>query len=104
MTAFDDRERAFEAKFAHDEEILFRTRARAMRQTAAWAAALTGRSGAAAEAYVGEVMHSDVQHAGHADALARLEADLAGLATPAELRARLAEALRAAKAEALDAA
>jgi hypothetical protein len=97
MTAFDDRERAFEAKFAHDEEVVFRTEARAIRATALWAAGLMGRSADEAQAYVLEVLHSDVQHAAHADALARLEADVGALLAPGAVRAAFATHLRAEK-------
>lgn len=101
MTAFDDRERAFEAKFAHDEETQFRTQTRALRLTAEWAAALIGRTGPAADEYVREVLHQDVQRAGHEAAIARLEADLSRLLAPGDVRAALAANLRSARAEAL---
>ena len=38
MTTFDDRERAFETKFARDEEMLFRITARRNRLLGQWAA------------------------------------------------------------------
>ena len=42
MTQFDDRERAFEAKFAHDEEMQFRITARRNRLLGEWAARQMG--------------------------------------------------------------
>ncbi|MFX8047665.1 DUF1476 domain-containing protein, partial [Acinetobacter baumannii] len=40
MTTFDDREKAFEAKFAHDQEFVFRVTARRNRLLGQWAAGL----------------------------------------------------------------
>ena len=51
MTTFDDRERAFETKFAHDEELRFRVIARRNRLLGGWAARLMGLSDAEADAY-----------------------------------------------------
>ncbi len=45
MTTFDDRENAFEAKYAHDEEMNFRATARANKLLGLWAAELLGKSG-----------------------------------------------------------
>ena len=42
MTTFDDRERGFEAKFAHDQELEFKTTARRNRLLGLWAAELMG--------------------------------------------------------------
>ena len=43
-TMFPERERAFEAKFAHDEELRFRVGARRARLFAEWAAEMLGLS------------------------------------------------------------
>jgi hypothetical protein len=51
MTTFDDRENAFEAKFAHDSEMQFRAEARRNKLLGLWAAELMGQSGDAAAAY-----------------------------------------------------
>ena len=44
MSQFDDRERAFETKFARDEEMQFRIIARRNRLLGEWAARLMGLS------------------------------------------------------------
>ena len=44
MTTFDDREAAFEAKFAHDEQMQFLARMRRNRFMAVWASALKGET------------------------------------------------------------
>ena len=56
MTQFDDRERAFEAKFARDEEMQFRIIARRNRLLGEWAARLMGLSDVESEAYAKDVV------------------------------------------------
>ena len=56
MTTFDDRERAFETKYAHDEELRFRVIARRNRLLGQWAARLMGLSDAEADAYAKDVI------------------------------------------------
>lgn len=93
MSTFDDRERAYEAKFAHDEEFLFRANARRNKLLGLWAAGLLGHTGDAATAYSLEVVKSDFEEAGHEDVVRKVSADLAGKATEAEIRAKMAELL-----------
>ena len=64
MTTFDDRENAFENKFAHDEEMKFRAEARRNKLLGLWAADLMGKSGAEADAYAKEVVKADFEEAG----------------------------------------
>lgn len=59
MTSFDRREEAFEAKFAHDEELAFRKREHALRMLVLWAAAKRGESGAVAEDYARGLIDAD---------------------------------------------
>ncbi len=51
MASFDDREKGYESKFAHDQELEFKARARRDKLLAQWVAPQLGLSGAAAEAY-----------------------------------------------------
>ncbi|MBW7967375.1 DUF1476 domain-containing protein [Bradyrhizobium sp. BR 10261] len=51
MTTFDKREQGFEAKFAHDEELMFKAAARSNKLLGLWAAGELGLSGDAAAAY-----------------------------------------------------
>jgi hypothetical protein len=91
MTAFDDRQNAFENKFAHDAELQFNVAARRNRLTGLWAAGLLGHSGDAAEAYAKSIVASDLAEAGDDDVVAKLLADLAGTGTDeAAIRAALA--------------
>jgi hypothetical protein len=64
MTSFDKREEAFEKKFAQDEELQFKARARCNRLFGLWAAAKLGLSGAAADAYAKELVTADLDKPG----------------------------------------
>ncbi|MBC2667992.1 DUF1476 domain-containing protein [Novosphingobium piscinae] len=92
MTTFQDRERAEEAKFAHDEEMLFRIHARRNRLLGQWAAERMGLSSVEAEAYAKSVVQADFEEAGDEDVIRKLLGDLiaAGVdASEGEVRAAL---------------
>lgn len=89
MATFDDRERGFENKFAHDADLRFRAEARRNRLVGLWAAGLLNKTGAEAEAYAASVVKADFQEAGDADVLRKLTADLAGVADVATIRTRM---------------
>lgn len=92
MTTFQDRERAEEAKFAHDEEMLFRIHARRNRLVGQWAAERMGLSAVEAEAYAKSVVQADFEEAGDEDVIRKLLGDLiaAGVdASEGEVRAAL---------------
>jgi hypothetical protein len=76
MTQFDDRERAFEAKFAHDEEMRFRIVARRNRLLGQWAARQMGLNEAEAESYAKDVIRSDFEEAGDHDVVRKVVGDL----------------------------
>ncbi|WP_368187789.1 DUF1476 domain-containing protein [Aestuariibius sp. HNIBRBA575] len=97
MSTFDDRESAFENKFAHDAEMQFKADARGNKLTGLWAAGLLGKTGADAEAYAVEVVKSDFEEAGHEDVYRKLAADLNGVADEQTIRAQMAENLKVAK-------
>lgn len=99
MTTFDDRENAFEAKFAHDSEMQFKAEARRNKLVGLWAAGLLGKTGDAADAYAREVVSADFEEAGHEDVVRKVVADLAGKASADEVRAKLTELLPVAKAQ-----
>jgi len=102
MSSFDDRESAFENKFAHDAEMQFKAEARRNKLLGLWAAELLGKSGDDAQAYAREVVKSDFQEAGHEDVVRKLKADLGGKADEATIRAKLDEMTGKAKAQLLD--
>jgi hypothetical protein len=77
MTQFNDRERAFESKFAHDEEMRFRIIARRNRLLGEWAARQMGLSEAETESYAKDVVRSDFEEAGEHDVIRKVMGDLA---------------------------
>jgi hypothetical protein len=99
MSTFNDRERAFENKYAHDQEMVFKAVARRNKKLGLWAAGLLGHSGDAAENYALDVIRADFEEAGHEDVVRKLTADLGDLADDATIRAKMTEFLSEAKAE-----
>jgi len=94
MTMFDDRERAFEAKFAHDQEMQFRVNARRNRLLGEWAAKLMKLTPEEADAYKKAVVQADFEVAGDDDVIRKVLGDLisGGVdADEAQVRAALAE-------------
>ncbi|MCY1128010.1 DUF1476 domain-containing protein [Frigidibacter sp. RF13] len=91
MTTFDERENAFENKFAHDEELRFKVAARRNKLVGLWAAGLLGKSGADADAYAKSVVIADMEEAGDEDVVRKLAGDLGAKADEAAIRAKLAE-------------
>jgi len=92
MTSFKDRERAEEAKFALDEEMLFRVHARRNRLLGQWAAERMGLSAVEAESYAKSVVQADFEEAGDEDVVRKILGDLIGAgvdASEAEVRAAL---------------
>ncbi len=99
MSTFDERENAFEAKFAHDAEMQFKADARCNKLLGLWAAELLGKSGDDVEAYVREVIKSDFEEAGHEDVFRKLTADVGDKANEAAIRAKMAECMAQAKTQ-----
>lgn len=101
MTTFEDREHAFEAKFAHDSEMQFRAEARRNKLLGLWAAELLGKTGDAADAYALEVVNADFEEAGSEDVVRKVAADLGDKASADQIRTKLAELMPVAKAQLL---
>ena len=76
MTTFDDRERAFETKFARDEELAFRITARRNKLLGQWAGGLMRLTPEEAEAYARSVIHAEFEEAGDEDVVRKLLGDL----------------------------
>ncbi|HEU4958678.1 MAG TPA: DUF1476 domain-containing protein [Sphingomicrobium sp.] len=76
MSQFDEHDRSFEAKFAQDEEMLFRILARRNRLLGEWAARLMGLSEAEAEAYSKDLVRADFEGGGGKDVILKLLGDL----------------------------
>lgn len=101
MSTFDNRETAFENKFAHDAEMQFKAEARANKLLGLWAADLLGKSGDDAAAYAAEVVKSDFEEAGHEDVYRKVSGDLGDKADEATIRAKMADCSLEAKSQLL---
>jgi hypothetical protein len=76
MTTFDDRERAFETKFAREQEMEFRILARRNRLLGLWAGRQMGLSDVEAETYASEVIRAEFEDAGDEEVVRKLLGDL----------------------------
>ncbi|WP_281856266.1 DUF1476 domain-containing protein [Litoreibacter halocynthiae] len=101
MTTFDDRENAFETKFAHDAEMQFKAEARRNKLLGLWAADLMGKSGDDAADYAKEVVRADFEEAGDEDVYRKVAGDLGDKATETTIRAKMAELMAEAKSQLL---
>ncbi|MFA5988028.1 MAG: DUF1476 domain-containing protein [Sphingomonas sp.] len=78
MTTFDDRERAFESKFAREEDLSFRITARRNKLAGQWAAALMKLTPEETDSYAKGVVQADFEEAGDDDVVRKLLGDLLG--------------------------
>ncbi|HFQ15724.1 MAG TPA: DUF1476 domain-containing protein [Rhodobacteraceae bacterium] len=101
MTTFDERENAYEAKFAHDEQMNFKVQARTNKALAIWAAGLLGKSAEETEGYITEVIAADFEEAGHEDVIGKVARDLGDKSDMDTVRAKRNEILASVKAEVL---
>ena len=99
MSSFDDRENAFENKFAHDAEMQFKAEARRNKLLGLWAAELMGKTGDEADAYAKEVIKADFEEAGDEDVYRKVAGDLGDKADEATIRAKMTGLMSEAKAQ-----
>jgi hypothetical protein len=99
MTTFDNREQAFESKFAHDADMQFRAEARRNKLLGLWAAGLLGKSGDDATAYAMEVVNADFEEAGIEDVVRKVAGDLGSKSSADSVRAKMVELLGVAKSQ-----
>ncbi len=95
MTMFDDRERAFEAKFALDGEMAFRVVARRNKLLGHWAAERLGLTPEETEAYATAVVQAEFEENGDEDVIRKLVSDLTAAGATveeAEVRQAMADA------------
>ena len=78
MTTFDKRETSFEAKYAHDQETVFKIGARRNKLLGLWMAEHLGLEGADADAYAKQVIASDFEKPGDEDVFEKVWADVQG--------------------------
>lgn len=76
MTTFDDRERAFENMYAHDQEMQFRIQARRNRLFGEWAAGKMGLTSEETDAYAKAVVQADFEESGDEDVIGKVLGDM----------------------------
>ncbi|MCC6597618.1 MAG: DUF1476 domain-containing protein [Alphaproteobacteria bacterium] len=76
MSSFDERERAFENKYAHQEKYDFEVEARCCKLFGLWVAAQIGLGGADAMTYATSVVEANLEEAGFGDVLRKVRKDL----------------------------
>ena len=106
MTTFDDREKAFEDKYKHDQDLQFRTEVRRNKLLGQWIATeLLGLEGEAVESYAKDVVASDLDEPGPDDVVRKVMADLEAKAvdfSEHRLRHRMDELLAEAKKQIME--
>lgn len=75
MSGFDEREKAFETKYAHEEKVGFDVEARCSKLYGLWAAEQLGLEGADADTYALEVVESNLEEPGFDDVLRKVRGD-----------------------------
>ncbi len=76
MADFNDRKKAFEAKFARDEEMQFKITARRNRLLGEWAAGKMGLTAEETDAYGKAVVQADFEEVGDEDVIRKLLGDM----------------------------
>jgi len=102
MGAFEEREEGFEKRFAADEALSFKARARRNRVLGLWAAQLTGKQGAEAESYAKALVAAQVESADDEALFKTLRADLSAAGVDISdhrIRRKMSEALAQARRE-----
>ena len=100
MNNFNDREKAFEKKFANDQEVEFKISARRNKLLGTWVADILKLNEEQKKNYITEVIKSDFQEAGDEDVFKKIKKDLEGKnIQDTEIRQKMSEFLEAAKKE-----
>ena len=76
MSTFNEREKSFEKKFAHDEELQFKVSARKNKYLGQWASQILGYDQEKEKEYIQAVIKSDFEEAGDEDVFRKLKVDL----------------------------
>lgn len=99
MSTFDERQKGFETKFAHDQDLKFKAESRRNKMLGEWAAGLMGLAGPAVEDYVKAVRKADLAEKGDDDVLRKIIKDLGDKGvktTEGDVRKKMDEFLAAA--------
>ena len=76
MSSFDEREKGFEKKFVHDEELQFKVSARRNKYIGEWASKILGYNPDQEKEYIQSVIKADFAEAGDDDVFRKVKEDL----------------------------
>ncbi len=76
MSSFDEREKSFEKKFAHDQELQFKVSARRNKYIGEWASNILGYNSDQEKEYIQSVIKADFAEAGDEDVFRKVKEDL----------------------------
>ena len=100
MDNFNNREKAFEKKFANDQEAEFKISAKRNKLLATWAANILNFNEEQKKNYITDVIKSDFQEAGDQDVFKKIKKDLESKnIQDNEIRQKMSEFLEVAKKE-----
>ena len=102
MSSFDEREKSFEKKFVHDEELQFKVNAKRNKYLGEWAADKLGKVDNDRVAYAQEVIKSDFAEPGDEDVFRKIQGDFKKASisiSDAEIREQMSSLLERAKKE-----
>jgi len=100
MSSFDEREKSFEKKFAHDEEIKFKVNAKRNKYLGQWASQILGYDQEKEKEYIQSVIKADFEEVGDEDVFRKLKKDLKDHNIPdEEIRKKMDELIEKAKSE-----
>ena len=100
MSTFDERQKSFEKKFAHDEELQFKVSARRNKYIGQWVSKILGYNIDQEKEYIQSVIKADFAEAGDNDVFRKIELDLNGQnISGEEIRKKMDELNEKAKSE-----
>ena len=100
MSTFDEREKSFEKKFAHDEELQFKVSARRNKYLGQWVSKTLAYNSDQEKDYIQSVIKADFQEAGDEDVFRKIKEDLKNQnISDEEIRKKMNELNEKAKSE-----
>ena len=98
MNTFDEREKSFEKKFAHDEELQFKVSARRNKYIGQWVSQILGFNSDKEKEYIQSVIKADFAEAGDEDVFRKVKEDLKdNNISDEEIRKKMNETIELAK-------
>ena len=76
MSSFNEREKSFEKKFAHDQELQFKVSARRNKYIGEWVSKILGYDEDKEKEYIQSVIKADFAEAGDEDVFRKIKEDL----------------------------